>query len=254
MYNVVYACLWLAQIHSSTCLLSELIYVAILLQVWKRFVQFEHTYGDLSSMLKVWALFIGFVNLGEVHVNMAGRWLCLRLSLVTAQWNMAFFGSAYLWLKLTGSPYLWFECATPYTVQPVIRSIACLLQVASVPYCFLNIISTSFSPSFSFPFWVLIFSFSLFMFPSLVGIVIFSPENCIFFCPYHTLKIVYSQVEQRRKEALSRTSEDVLSASENTLHDVVSRYSFMDLWPCSSKELDYLVRQEVCAIQHPTYT
>ena len=50
------------------------------------------------------------------------------------------------------------------------------------------------------------------------------------------------------------TSEDVLSASENTLHDVVSRYSFMDLWPCSSKELDYLVRQEVCAIQHPTYT
>jgi hypothetical protein len=60
---------------------------------------------------------------------------------------------------------------------------------------------------------------------------------------------VYSQVEQRRKEALSRTSEDVLSASENTLHDVVSRYSFMDLWPCSSKELDYLVRQEVCAIQ-----
>ncbi|KAG2594864.1 cleavage stimulation factor subunit 77-like [Panicum virgatum] len=52
------------------------------------------------------------------------------------------------------------------------------------------------------------------------------------------------KVEQRRKEALSRTSEDVLSASENTLHDVVSRYSFMDLWPCSSKELDYLVRQE----------
>ena len=60
---------------------------------------------------------------------------------------------------------------------------------------------------------------------------------------------MYSQVEQRRKEALSRTSEDVLSASENTLHDVVSRYSFMDLWPCSSKELDYLVRQEVCTIQ-----
>ncbi|RLN22656.1 cleavage stimulation factor subunit 77 [Panicum miliaceum] len=52
------------------------------------------------------------------------------------------------------------------------------------------------------------------------------------------------KVEQRRKEALSRTSEDVLSASENTLHDIVSRYSFMDLWPCSSKELDYLVRQE----------
>ncbi|CAL4952381.1 unnamed protein product [Urochloa decumbens] len=53
-----------------------------------------------------------------------------------------------------------------------------------------------------------------------------------------------TEVEQRRKEALSGTSEDVLSASENTLHDVVSRYSYMDLWPCSSKELDYLVRQE----------
>jgi len=52
------------------------------------------------------------------------------------------------------------------------------------------------------------------------------------------------KVEQRRKEALSRTSEDVLSASENTLHDIVSRYSYMDLWPCSSKELDYLARQE----------
>jgi hypothetical protein len=35
------------------CLFSELIYVAILLQVWKRFAQFEQIYGDLSSMLKV---------------------------------------------------------------------------------------------------------------------------------------------------------------------------------------------------------
>lgn len=52
------------------------------------------------------------------------------------------------------------------------------------------------------------------------------------------------KVEQRRKEALSRTSEDILSALENTLYDVVSRYSYMDLWPCSSKELDYLSRQE----------
>ncbi|KAL6841494.1 hypothetical protein ACP4OV_028637 [Aristida adscensionis] len=52
------------------------------------------------------------------------------------------------------------------------------------------------------------------------------------------------KVEQRRKEALPRTSEDALSALENTLYDVVSRYSYMDLWPCSSKELDYLARQE----------
>lgn len=51
-------------------------------------------------------------------------------------------------------------------------------------------------------------------------------------------------MEQRRKEALSRTSEDALSALENTLYDVVSRYSYMDLWPCSTKELDYLSRHE----------
>ncbi|KAG8049035.1 hypothetical protein GUJ93_ZPchr0009g1111 [Zizania palustris] len=58
------------------------------------------------------------------------------------------------------------------------------------------------------------------------------------------------KVEQRRKEALSRTSEDALSALENTLYDVVSRYSYMDLWPCSTKELDYLSRHEVCTISH----
>ncbi|RZC83377.1 hypothetical protein C5167_046163 [Papaver somniferum] len=52
------------------------------------------------------------------------------------------------------------------------------------------------------------------------------------------------KVEQRRKEALSRTGEDGSSAFESSLHDVVSRYSFMDLWPCSSKDLDYLARQE----------
>lgn len=34
---------------------------------------------------------------------------------------------------------------------------------------------------------------------------------------------------------------------ENTLHDVISRYSFMDLWPCSTKDLDHLSRQEVLA-------
>ncbi|OVA03258.1 RNA-processing protein [Macleaya cordata] len=52
------------------------------------------------------------------------------------------------------------------------------------------------------------------------------------------------KVEQRRKEALSRTGEEGTSALEGSLHDVVSRYSFMDLWPCSSKDLDYLARQE----------
>ncbi|RZC84576.1 hypothetical protein C5167_047358 [Papaver somniferum] len=28
-------------------------------------------------------------------------------------------------------------------------------------------------------------------------------------------------------------------------HDVVSRYRYMDLWPCSSKDLDYLAHKEV---------
>ncbi|XP_050228320.1 cleavage stimulation factor subunit 77 isoform X1 [Mercurialis annua] len=52
------------------------------------------------------------------------------------------------------------------------------------------------------------------------------------------------KVEQRRKEALSRTGEDGASALESSLQDVVSRYSFMDLWPCSPKDLDHLSRQE----------
>ncbi|KAK3025624.1 hypothetical protein RJ639_042122 [Escallonia herrerae] len=52
------------------------------------------------------------------------------------------------------------------------------------------------------------------------------------------------KVEQRRKEAISRTGEEGSSALESSLHDVVARYSFNDLWPCSSKELDHLAWQE----------
>ncbi|XWS08190.1 hypothetical protein CRYUN_Cryun41cG0058400 [Craigia yunnanensis] len=52
------------------------------------------------------------------------------------------------------------------------------------------------------------------------------------------------KVEQRRKEALSGTSEEAASALESSLQDVVSRYSFKDLWPCSPKDLDHLSRQE----------
>ncbi|KAK1278946.1 hypothetical protein QJS04_geneDACA003537 [Acorus gramineus] len=52
------------------------------------------------------------------------------------------------------------------------------------------------------------------------------------------------KVEQRRKEAFSRACEEEASALDSSLHDVVSRYSFMDLWPCSSKDLDHLARQE----------
>ncbi|KZV40326.1 cleavage stimulation factor subunit 3-like [Dorcoceras hygrometricum] len=52
------------------------------------------------------------------------------------------------------------------------------------------------------------------------------------------------KVEQRRKEALSRMGEDGESVLESSLQDVLSRYSFMDLWPCSAKDLDHLTRQE----------
>ncbi|XP_059296978.1 cleavage stimulation factor subunit 77 isoform X1 [Lycium ferocissimum] len=52
------------------------------------------------------------------------------------------------------------------------------------------------------------------------------------------------KVEQRRKEALSRAGDDGTSELESSLQDVVSRYSFMDLWPCSSNDLDHLARQE----------
>ncbi|KAL0376116.1 UNVERIFIED_CONTAM: Cleavage stimulation factor subunit [Sesamum calycinum] len=52
------------------------------------------------------------------------------------------------------------------------------------------------------------------------------------------------KVEQRRKEALSQTGENGESTSESSLQDVVSRYSFLDLRPCSSKDYDHLARQE----------
>ncbi|CAL9760037.1 unnamed protein product [Musa acuminata subsp. burmannicoides] len=52
------------------------------------------------------------------------------------------------------------------------------------------------------------------------------------------------KVEQRKKEALTRSVEEGSTVLENTLYDVISRYSFMDLWPCSPKDLDHLARQE----------
>jgi hypothetical protein len=55
------------------------------------------------------------------------------------------------------------------------------------------------------------------------------------------------QVEKRRNEALSKAKieDGSSSALENNLFDVVSRYSFQDLWPCSSKNLEHFSRQEV---------
>ncbi|XP_056170608.1 cleavage stimulation factor subunit 77 isoform X3 [Syzygium oleosum] len=52
------------------------------------------------------------------------------------------------------------------------------------------------------------------------------------------------KVEQRRKEAIFGTVEDGGSVLEGSLQDIVLRYSFMDLWPCSSRDLDHLSRQE----------
>ncbi|CAA7389064.1 unnamed protein product [Spirodela intermedia] len=52
------------------------------------------------------------------------------------------------------------------------------------------------------------------------------------------------KVEKRKKEALVGTTEEGSSALDASLYDVISRYSYMDLWPCSSKDLDHLSRQE----------
>lgn len=74
--------------------------------------------------------------------------------------------------------------------------------------------------------------------------MVFGPSSFFFSFPAIYTDF-FKQVEERRKEALSRTSDDGSSLTEGTLHDVISRYSFMDLWPCSSKDLDHLSRQEV---------
>ncbi|KAL9268009.1 Cleavage stimulation factor subunit 77-like protein [Drosera capensis] len=52
------------------------------------------------------------------------------------------------------------------------------------------------------------------------------------------------KVEQRRKEALTRPGEEGALGLENSLQDIVSRYSFRNLYPCSSKQLELLTRQE----------
>ncbi|KAL2335157.1 hypothetical protein Fmac_016370 [Flemingia macrophylla] len=53
------------------------------------------------------------------------------------------------------------------------------------------------------------------------------------------------KVEQRRKEALSGVEDErEEEALESSLQDIVSRYSFMDLWPCTSNDLDHLARKE----------
>ncbi|KAL8136521.1 hypothetical protein V2J09_002522, partial [Rumex salicifolius] len=52
------------------------------------------------------------------------------------------------------------------------------------------------------------------------------------------------KVEQRRKEALSQASDEGSTTLNDSLQDVVSRYSFMNLLPCSSKDIEHLSRKE----------
>lgn len=55
------------------------------------------------------------------------------------------------------------------------------------------------------------------------------------------------KVEQRRKEALIQTGDDGTAMSESSLQQLVSRHRFLDLWPCSSQDLDHLARQQLLA-------
>ncbi|XP_050382098.1 cleavage stimulation factor subunit 77-like [Argentina anserina] len=53
------------------------------------------------------------------------------------------------------------------------------------------------------------------------------------------------KVEQRRREALSSIGgEEQSSSFKSSLQDVVSRYSYRNLSPCSVKDLDHLTREE----------
>lgn len=53
------------------------------------------------------------------------------------------------------------------------------------------------------------------------------------------------QVQQRRKDALLQTGDEGAASAESSLQQLVSRYHYLDLWPCSAQDLDYLARQQV---------
>jgi hypothetical protein len=53
------------------------------------------------------------------------------------------------------------------------------------------------------------------------------------------------QVEQRRKEALSQDGDNSSNVLEGSLQQLIARYQFLDLWPCTSTDLDHLSRQQV---------
>lgn len=55
------------------------------------------------------------------------------------------------------------------------------------------------------------------------------------------------KVQQRRKDALLQTGDEGAASAESSLQQLVSRYRYLDLWPCSAQDLDYLARQQVIA-------
>lgn len=52
-------------------------------------------------------------------------------------------------------------------------------------------------------------------------------------------------MEQRRKEALQQTADDGSPVAESSLQQLIGRYRFLDLWPCSSFDLDHMAHQQV---------
>ncbi|KAI5059393.1 hypothetical protein GOP47_0025712 [Adiantum capillus-veneris] len=55
------------------------------------------------------------------------------------------------------------------------------------------------------------------------------------------------KVQQRRKDALVQIGDEGAAMVENSLQQLISRYRYLDLWPCSAQDLDHLARQQVMA-------
>ncbi|KAH7425316.1 hypothetical protein KP509_11G049100 [Ceratopteris richardii] len=53
------------------------------------------------------------------------------------------------------------------------------------------------------------------------------------------------KVQQRRKDALIQMGDEGAASIEHSLLQLVSRYRYLDLWPCSTQELNHLSRQQV---------
>ncbi|MCO5608015.1 hypothetical protein L7F22_062218 [Adiantum nelumboides] len=53
------------------------------------------------------------------------------------------------------------------------------------------------------------------------------------------------KVQQRRKDALMQFGDEGAASIEHSLQQLISRYRYLDLWPCSAQDLDHLARQQV---------